>query len=39
MNYLRITDGDFELISAIAVGYPKEHPAARPRKKLEELLV
>jgi nitroreductase len=30
---------DEELIAAIAFGYPEEFPAARPRKKLEDVVV
>lgn len=39
MNYLGLTTQDFNLVSVIAVGYPDEHPIARPRLKLEELMI
>lgn len=29
---------DGQLIAALAFGYPDEHPKARPRKKLEDVV-
>lgn len=37
-DLVRFVGESGQLISAVAVGYPAEHPAPRPRKPLEEIL-
>ena len=31
--------GNMQLVSAVSIGYPDEHPDKRPRKTLEEILI
>ena len=36
-DYMHINN--MQLVSAVSIGHPDEHPAARPRKTLEEILI
>ena len=36
-DYMHINN--MQLVSAVSIGYPDEHPAKRPRKTLEEILI